>query len=180
MKKFMLLAMICSLFMIGNCHASSVFVIENILDPAIDTEHGSSVRINMQVGGDFDSGKVDASFDGNLLTSTFKKNGNCHFDYTPATSDPSKVSFGFDILTKAGTMETWFKLADAHLLEKDSDQSVWLYWGDDKTNPELKVHFAISGVDKLQAVPIPGAVWLLGSGLLGVISLRKKLIKVTP
>jgi hypothetical protein len=34
----------------------------------------------------------------------------------------------------------------------------------------------ISGID-IDAFPIPGAVWLLGSGLIALVGLRRKFVK---
>ena len=54
-------------------------------------------------------------------------------------------------------------------LEDDWDWKISEYNGQDKL---------IAGILKFTAVPIPGAVWLLGSGLVALVGLRKKTWKV--
>ena len=39
-------------------------------------------------------------------------------------------------------------------------------------------YFAMDDLTPASAVPIPGAVWLLGSGLIGIICIRRKSLNV--
>ena len=58
----------------------------------------------------------------------------------------------------------------------DSD-AVWVWDSqDNEANDEAYFTLAISAVD-FAPVPVPGAVWLFGTGLLGFIGMRKKAIK---
>lgn len=50
-----------------------------------------------------------------------------------------------------------------------TDYNPGVSWGGDITSLELSL-------SPLSSVPIPGAVWLMGSGLLGLLGIRRKLI----
>ncbi len=76
--------------------------------------------------------------------------------------------FGYDA---TGAMEFLSYEADYYGMEAYA--GVFVNWGD------FQLTFLSSNSnDNFSPVPIPGAVWLLGSGLLGLVGLRKKFRKV--
>jgi len=86
-----------------------------------------------------------------------------------------KLTFGYDVALLGGVEETLLRVfhwRDGHSIWEDLGGTV------DTNNHTITVYtdslspFAVASV---AAVPVPGAIWLFGSGLIGLIGIRKSL-----
>jgi len=59
-------------------------------------------------------------------------------------------------------------------LQDTNNGELWLSYS---AHGEISLDLTIQGEEISPAVPIPGAVWLLGTGLLGLIGYRRKINK---
>lgn len=137
---------------------------------------------NRHVGGTFGSGSTNSAMgqDVTLAAGTYELS----FWYRPRTntSGDNGIAYGLWGNTGPGFTSTFGTADGISSGITDWEQITHTF---EITNPgDFTIAFAASGtanklggfIDnvELNAVPIPGAVWLLGSGLLGLIGIRRK------
>ncbi len=95
--------------------------------------------------------------------------------------------FGFYISTPEGDGHTYY--SDVSMNEDGYDHFKVLQDDNDPDRLKLKIEDLLQPgwdtdhndmvivVKNVNAVPIPGAVWLLGSGLMGLVGIRRKFVK---
>ncbi|MBW2491419.1 MAG: VPLPA-CTERM sorting domain-containing protein [Deltaproteobacteria bacterium] len=66
---------------------------------------------------------------------------------------------------------------DVGLTLTNSSSGVQLYWGFSGSYPIYPGDTDVWAYDATPQVPIPAAVWLLGSGLIGIVGVRRKFRK---
>jgi hypothetical protein len=100
-------------------------------------------------------------------------------DFTP--TDPYLGGNGFDLDTflskeddspwpEYGQMQYIRIIDDSSVIDGQDYAKVWCF------GAQMHAAMAINAME-ITAVPIPGAVWLLGSGLLGLLGLRRKNVR---
>ncbi|MCP3669209.1 MAG: DUF4114 domain-containing protein [Gammaproteobacteria bacterium] len=94
--------------------------------------------------------------------------------------------FGFYLISPDKGGSTFYSDSNGYdyfkVFQNDNDSSMFklaiedLYGGGDKDHNDMIVHVtSVLSPPNVSTVPIPGAVWLLGSGLVGLIGIRRKI-----
>lgn len=79
----------------------------------------------------------------------------------------------FDIATLSFTVDLSAPLGNTNVVLA-YDPSSFLVWTDMNYDEYVPQPVLISGTVNIQAVPVPAAVWLFGSGLLGLVSMARR------
>ena len=190
------IAMALGLSSLANAAPTLVFDIDFGMDGSYDTGTtydmmlGDSVDIGLYVSGLSGPGDgvagmgFDLSFDGGQLVASnlgialpFMDAGGSGITSGHVLADaiawpPGTFVGGDDILLATFTLTcTEVGLSDLLLGDFSTDLNHWITENGDILDGQL------NGINlgSINNVPIPGAVWLLGSGLLGLIGLRRKM-----
>jgi len=140
-------------------------------------------------------GIVDAIFAYNtyidVILAQIINQGNQNPDYLPSVFDNRAETSLFNDLLLAAAMGPSYLAYDLFVVDQeaalDYPDDLLEQWDDHDPSRPYYLHPNAGGYDKMAStwysgvtaawVPIPGAVWLLGSGLIGIVGIRKKFKK---
>jgi hypothetical protein len=173
MNKKLLIFLVPFLFFISNVHADMTYY-QTIFSGTVDrVTNGPDYNGFSFFTDDPFYGTINWQNDGEAtpqLVTLFQVNVNGYnFDLGAGTYYPAISGVGGPV---DGDHEMW-EATGSYMALNDQGLWDWLYW-------DGSVQFEITGIaDTLNTtvVPIPGAVWLLASGLIGISGLRKRFKK---
>lgn len=175
-KNFASALMGAALFCAGAAHANTVAV--TTTTPAVALGDSIAFDLSLDLSTATYSGWVDISYDNSLLSFTGTSNLSSFWDTINVSDSGSVVTIYFESMTSETATNTvltlGFDTLDAGLGSLGIDNH-----GASVSFLDVNSH-GISGISyvgadyTITAVPVPAAVWLFGSGLLGLVGVARR------